>query len=220
MGFLSTDVGGKVATLEAMHRNGTLSPDLGYWAVDVDPDGSLYPMWSTNQVGDKWVNATTLPMLLVALPLYAVGGLFAAGLVPIAGTVAAALGARTLARRLGSDGVAAFWIVGAASPLTVYALDFWEHSIGVALMVWAVVGVLDASRSEGSWLPALGAGLLFGIAASMRQEALIYGFVSGLALGLRLLTAGRPLAMLARGAALIVGFGVAWQVNTHARERR
>ena len=38
MGFLSTDVGGKLATLEAMSRNGTWSPDLGYWAVDADPE--------------------------------------------------------------------------------------------------------------------------------------------------------------------------------------
>ncbi len=213
MGFLSTDVGGKLATLEAMNRNGTLSPDLGYWAVDADPDGSLYPMWSTKQVDDQWINVTTLPMLLLALPLYSIGGALAAGLVPLAGSVAAALGARTLARRLGGDGVAAFWIVGAASPVTVYALDFWEHSLGVALVVWAVVGVLDASRPEGSWRASLIAGLLFGLAAAMRQEALIYGFVSGCALGLRLLIGGRPVAMLVRGGALAVGFGASWMAN-------
>ena len=213
MGFLSTDVGGKLATLEAMDRNRTLSPDLGYWAVDADPDGSLYPMWSTAQVGDAWVNATTLPMLILALPLYSIGGALAAGLVPLAGTVIAALGARTLATRLGGDGTMAFWIVGAASPLTVYALDFWEHSLGVALVVWAVIGVLDASRPEGSWRPALVAGLLFGLAAAMRQEALIYGFVAGCALGVRLLSGGRLVATLARGGALTAGFVSAWVAN-------
>ncbi|MEM9464125.1 MAG: hypothetical protein AAGA90_02070 [Actinomycetota bacterium] len=213
MGFLSTDVGGKIATLEAMDRGGTLSPDLGYWAVDADPDGSLYPMWSTAQVEDQWINVTTLPMLLLALPLYAVGGALAAGLVPLAGTVIAALGARTLARRLGGDGVAAFWIVGAASPLTIYALDFWEHSLGVALVVWAVVGVLDASRPDGSWRSTLLAGALFGLAAAMRQEALVYGFVAGCALGVRLLVSGRPVAMIVRGGSLAAGFGAAWMAN-------
>ena len=213
MGFLSTDVGGKVATLEMMNRNGTLSPDLGYWAVEADPDGSLYPMWSTSQVDDQWINVTTLPMLLLALPLYAIGGALAAGLIPVAGSVITALAARTLAQRLGGDGVAAFWIVGAASPLTIYALDFWEHSLGVALVVWAVIGVLDASRPEGSWRAALGAGLLFGLAAAMRQEALVYGFVAGCALGLRLLSGGRVVAMLVRGGALSVGFVAGWTAN-------
>ena len=213
MGFLSTDVGGKIATVEAMDRNGTLSPDLGYWAEDADPDGSLYPMWSTAHVGDKWINVTTLPMLLLALPLYGIGGAVAAGLVPLAGTVVAALGARTLARRLGGDGVAAFWIVGAASPATVYALDFWEHSLGVALVGWAMVGVLDASRSDGSWRPAVLAGVAFGLAAAMRQEALIYGFVAGCGLGLRLLAASRPVATLVRGGALSAGFLAGWMAN-------
>lgn len=73
MGFLSTDVGGKLATPEAMQRNGGLSPDLGYWAESVDPDGSLYPMFSTQHVGDVWVNVTTLPMLVLAIPLYSIG---------------------------------------------------------------------------------------------------------------------------------------------------
>ncbi|MEM9200648.1 MAG: hypothetical protein AAGC53_03270 [Actinomycetota bacterium] len=213
MGFLSTDVGGKLATLEAMHRNGTLSPDLGYWAESADPDGSLYPMWSTTNVDGGWVNVTTLPMLLLALPLYSVGGAFAAGLIPLLGTVAAALGARALARQLGDDGVVVFWIVGVASPLTVYALDFWEHSLGVALVVWAVVGVLGASRTDGSWTSALLAGLAFGLAAAMRQEALIYGFVAGCALGVRLLLGGRPVAMLLRGGALTGGFALTWMAN-------
>ncbi|GJM37456.1 MAG: hypothetical protein DHS20C19_08230 [Acidimicrobiales bacterium] len=214
MGFLSTDVGGKLATLEAMERNGGVSPDLGYWAADVDPDGSLYPMFRTSRVGDTWVNVTTVPMLLLALPLYLLGGAVAAGLIPVAGTVAAALGARALARRLGADGTAAFWIVGAASPLTIYALDFWEHSLGVALMVWAVALALDASQPDGRARGAVVVGVLFGLAAAMRQEALVYGFVTGAALGTRLLVGGRLLGALARGGALLLGFAAAFAANS------
>ena len=212
-GFLSTDVGGKLASLEAMERNGGLSPDLGYWAEAVDPDGSLYPMFQTAAVENGWVNVTTLPMLLLALPLYLLGGPLAAGLVPLAGTVIAAFGARALARRLGGEGSAAFWIVGAASPLTIYALDFWEHSLGVALTVWAVVAALDASRPEGRTTGAIAAGLLFGVAATMRQEALVYGFVTGAALGVRLLVGGRLLHALGRGSAMVAGFGAAFVGN-------
>jgi len=31
-GYLGTDTGGKVATLQAMHEHGGLNPDIGYWA--------------------------------------------------------------------------------------------------------------------------------------------------------------------------------------------
>ncbi|NIS31732.1 MAG: hypothetical protein GWN79_25180, partial [Actinobacteria bacterium] len=219
-GFLSTDVGGKLATLEAMDRRGDLSPDLGYWAEDLDPDGSLYPMFSTAHVDDKWVNVTTLPMLYTALPLYRLGGAHLAGLVPLLGTVLAALGARTLARRLGGDGTLAFWVVGLASPATIYALDFWEHSVALALMVWAVVLVLDAVRVDtGGWQRAAVAGLLFGLAATMRQEAFVYGFVAGAALGVRLLLSGRPLTAVARGSAMLTGTALAIIGNTLLEDR-
>lgn len=213
-GFLATDVGGKVATVEAMDRRGDLSPDLGYWAESVDPDGSLYPMWSTSHVGDKWVNATTLPMIYLALPLYQAGGVHLAGLIPILGTLLAAVGAWRLARELGGDGTLAFWIVGIASPATIYALDFWEHSLALGLMVWAVILALESSRDERGLATALGAGLLFGAAAAMRQEALVYGFVTGAALGLRLLVSGRPLTALLRGVMMAAGAGAMVVLNT------
>jgi hypothetical protein len=218
MGFLSTDVGGKIATLEAMDRSGSLSPDLGYWAEAADPEGALYPMFSTAHVDGKWINATSLPMLLIALPIYKVGGALAAGLIPVLGTLLAAFGARALAQRLGrddqADGMTAFWIVGLASPATVYALDFWEHSFGLALILWAVAFVLDAAQGDGRARSALAAGLLFGIAAAMRQEALVYGFVAGGALGLRVLMSGRPIGTACRGAAMLAGLAIMTAANS------
>ena len=47
----------------------------------------------------------------------------------------------------------------------------------------------------------------------MRQEALVYGFVAGCALGLRLLFATGVATVIARGAALSVGFVSAWLAN-------
>ena len=63
------------------------------------------------------------------------------------GAVLCAFAARALARRLGGgDGWAAFWIIGLASPVAIYALDFWEHTLGLALMLWGVV--LSARRAR------------------------------------------------------------------------
>ncbi len=228
-GFLATDVGGKMATLEAMDRRGDWSPDLGYWAEDLDPDGSLYPMASTSHVGDTWINVTSLPMIFTARPLYAVGGGLAVGVIPLLGTVLAALAARSISRRLGGDGVMAFWLVGLASPATIYALDFWEHAPALALMMWGVVHAMDASEPDGSWRSALLSGLVLGLAAAMRQEAILYGVVIGAALALRLLLSGRFLTMLGRcvaygGAALtMVGANTLiewWVIGKSTRSTR
>ena len=74
-GYLGTDTGGKVATLETMaHHGGGLTPAVGYWAAKWDPSGSTCTaLYYTYQVGDRYLNVTTLPMIYAALPLYAAG---------------------------------------------------------------------------------------------------------------------------------------------------
>ena len=174
-GTLGTDTGGKLATLGAMDRNGTFDPDVGYWAADLDPRGDLHPLYYTSRVGDRWVNVTTLPMVLAARPLYAVGGERLILLLPMLGAAFAALAARALARRIGGgDGWWAFWAVGLASPLAVYALDFWEHAPGIALVLWGVVLLYDVVDGRAGWWAALGSGACFGAAFTMRTESLVY----------------------------------------------
>ena len=83
----------------------------------------------------------------------------------------------------GASGALAFWLVGLATPVAVYALDFWEHTLGTAAMLWAIVLLLDAAASarRGRWpawvLAGVGAAL-FGVAATMRTEALVYAVVT------------------------------------------
>ena len=175
-----SDSGGKLATLSSMEHRGTLDPDVGYWAERFDPSGALHPLLWTRHVGDRWMQATTLPMLEVAAPLYDVGGARLALLLPMLGAVFTALAARAVARRFGGGSEwAPFWAVGLATPVAIYALDFWEHSIGVALMVWGTIFLLDVVQRRAGWRGALAAGLLFGVAATLRTEALVYLVVSG-----------------------------------------
>ena len=179
-GTLGTDTGGKLATVVEMDRHGTFDPDVGYWAEDLDPSGHLHPLWYTSHVGNGWVNVTTLPMVLMAKPLYAAGGARAVVLLPMLGAAFAALAARALARRIaGGDGWWAFWTVGLASPIAIYALDFWEHAPGVALACWGVVCMYDVLEGRAGWRTALASGALFGAAATMRTEALVYAAVLG-----------------------------------------
>ena len=138
-GTLGTDTGGKLATLHMMERNGGLDPDVGYWAQRSTPRRAP-PAALHVPVGGKWVNVTTLPMLYAAYPLYRLGGDRAVLLLPMLGALLCAFAAAG-ARRVGSARrrLAAFWVVGLASPVAIYALDFWEHTLGLGLMLWGVV---------------------------------------------------------------------------------
>ena len=185
MGGLGTDTGGKVATMEVMaQRPLGLDPDLGYWAAEADPEAEFHGLFYTAVIGDRFVNVTTLPMLELGAPLYRIGGYRLALLLPMIGAIAAAFAARRLALRVGAEEDTAwkvFWVLGLASPLAVYALDFWEHAPGVALLLWGFVALLatvdEERRLRSLWWGTL-AGLAFGAAYSMRTEALVYGFVA------------------------------------------
>lgn len=213
-GTLGTDTGAKVYTLELMTERGSLRPEIGYWAEDLDPDGSVHPVYQTARTDDGWVAVTTLPMLLLAAPLYDLGGYRLALLLPMMGAVAAALAARALARRIdpASDGAIAFWVVGLASPVVVYALDLWEHALGMACVLWAVVlllRVLDGGSP--GW--AAGAGVLLGTGAVMRNEVLVYTLVTVGVGCVVLMLRRRLLRAVLTGIAAVVGFAAAFLSN-------
>jgi hypothetical protein len=206
-GYLSADTGAKVASLEAMGR-GADGPDLGWWAASVDPDGSLHPYYAVRPLEGRWVAVTTLPMLYVARPFYALGGYRAALVVPMVGGLAAALAAGGLARRLGQSPVEArraVWVVGAATPVAVHALELWEHAWGLALMAWGVVWGLDVIEGRRRLAAAFGCGAAFGLAFALRQEAMVYAAVTVGGLGWSAWRRGGVRAALGSLVALSVG---------------
>lgn len=217
-GFLGTDTGGKVATLEAMaQRPLGLDPDIGWWASSADPEAELHGLVYTVEESGRYVNVTTLPMVELGAPLYRVGGYRLALLLPILGCVACAFAARALARRLGAGDQRAwlaYWVVVVASPLTVYALDFWEHAPGVALVAWGVVALLDVLEGRPVVWRSLLAGAAFGAAFSMRTEALVYGFVATLVLVVTLLLQRSLTRALGAGALVAAGLGALVAANT------
>ena len=219
-GTLGSDSAGKLATLRVMSRNGSLDVDLGYWAAHADPTGALHPLYYTNLVGGKWVQVTTLPQLIAAYPLYRIGGERAVLLLPMLGALLTALAARALARRLsGGSGWLAFWVIGLATPVAIYALDVWEHSLGLGLMTWGAVFLLDVADGRGGWKAALAGGALFGAAATMRTEALVPLAVASAIACIAVLVRDRKIMRAAvRGAAIVAGAATALLVE-HALER-
>ena len=215
-GFLGTDTGGKVATVQVMSERGDFDPDVGYWAAPWDPDGRVHGLYYTSRLGDRYLQVTSLPMVLLARPLWDLGGYRATLLLPMLGGVATAFAARALARRLApGEGWTAFWVIGLASPVAVYALDLWEHSLGLALMGWAGVALFDAVERRPTWWRGLGAGLLFGAAAAMRTEAFVYAFAM-IGVACVAITFGRHRSLRAGalvGASAIAGLALAFGAN-------
>ena len=180
-GSLGTDTGGKLATVQTMTQRGVLDPTIGYWAERSDPTGSLHPLTYTSHLDGGWVNVTTLPMIVAAAPLAAIGGLRAVMLLPMLGGVLCAYAAAALAARLDSRARwPVFWIIGLATPVVIYATDFWEHSIGLGVLLVACVACFDLVWRRAGFATAVLAGACFGAAATMRTEALVYLVVAAL----------------------------------------
>ncbi len=181
-GSLGTDTGGKVATVDAMIERGDWNPSIGYWAEDLDLEGTVHPFFSTRRTDQGWINVTSLPMILLTRSLIGGFGEWAMLAFPIFGSLLACLAAGELGRHFGAPSWhLGFMAAATCSPIVVYGIDFWEHSMGLALMLWGAVGLvrsLENGRPNVVW--AAGSGLAFGLAATMRQEALIFGFVAGL----------------------------------------
>jgi hypothetical protein len=216
-GYLGTDTGAKVATVEEMAEGGTASPAVGYWAEEWDPDGTYHPLLDTVQNEDgEWINVTTLPMLVAAWPLYDLGGYRLALLWPMLGAVAAAFACRDVARQVDGDdaGWVAFWVTALASPMVIYALDLWEHSLGAALMVWAYAFLLRTVRGSRSWWPPIVAGLLLGASASIRTETFVAAFVFVAASCLFVAWRRRWSMAVAAGFLSVGGFAVTWTLNS------
>jgi hypothetical protein len=222
-GFLGTDTGGKVATLRVMAESGRFDPDLGYWAEEWDPDGRFHPLSNTSHFASgAWVNVTTLPALWLGWYLFDLGGYRAALLVPMAGSIAACFAGLALLRRLGASERHAWHgclLLGLGSPLAVYALDFWEHSLGVALAGWAAVLLVDVVAARRPAGPAAaGAGLLLGAAATMRTEALVYLGVAGLVL-VAFLLRRNTIQAVRSGAAMLIAAAVPVGANELVERR-
>ncbi len=215
-GYLGTDTGAKVITVDRMVEDGTSSPAVGYWAEAWDPDGDYHPLFDSRQNEDgEWINVTTLPMLLVARPLYDLGGYRLALLLPMLGAIGAAFAGRDLARQLGGDdeaGWISYWVIGLASPVAIYAVDFWEHAIGAGAMLGAVTLLVRVVRGAGP-VTAVGAGALLGASAAMRAEAFVVALVAVGAACLALLVRREVGRSVLTGALAVAGFAVPWVAN-------
>ena len=179
-GHLGGDTASKIAVLDAVDSGDRPQFDIGYWAAAEDSEARYHPLYYTTVVDGRYQQLTTLPMTWLARPLYDIGGSRLVLVLPMLGALLTAFGVRALAVRLGTlDPWPAFWLAALASPVAVYALDFWEHTLGLAGIVWGVVVLVDiVDHRRRAGIGGMWSGLAFGAAATMRTEAVAYAAVA------------------------------------------
>ena len=134
-----------------METHDNFDPDAGYWAAADDPQGRLHPLYDTRPVGSDAADDSTSrsrpckPMWRrFACPLWAPAGCGSRQVAPNARRRRIpwllALVKRTRAR----SPATVFWIIGLGSPVFLYSLDLWEHTLGLACMAWGIVLLHDA----------------------------------------------------------------------------
>ena len=140
---------------------------------------NFYFIW-----GERVHFAQPFAIALLSRPFILLGGDYGERVAPLlAGLVSVCLTAR-LAQALGAP---AAWLsvllAGLATPLLFYSLNFWEHTLAVALGLGALVLVLRPAHSPPpSARQFVLSGLLMGLAGVVRKELILCAFAAGLAL--------------------------------------
>ncbi len=177
-GFATGDAGVKLWQVQGMLRTGDLHAPLAYPGAIYDPEHQYSPFvepWSMWFEGQPYSEYTS-PFIWLSAPLYAVFDHAGLLLLPWLSGAAIILMTAWLAWRVRPDRWACLapLIAGLSSPLLLYSLEFWEHTPGAALAVFALVGVIKAvdSRRRALWL--MLSGMAIGLGLTMRAELYVY----------------------------------------------
>lgn len=206
-GFATGDGGVKLWQVQGILHSGDLNAPLDYPGAIYDPDHQYAPFvepWAMWYQGKPYTEYTS-PFIWASVPLYALFGHAGLMLLPwFCGMLLIVMSA-WLAWRVRPDRSAALApiVIGFGSPLLVYSLEFWEHTPGTALAVFALVGVIKAldSRRRAWWLIAAGAAI--GLSLTMRAELYVYPLA--LVIGLLFIRSARRLPLIRSTMWLAIG---------------
>lgn len=209
--MVSADEGAVLAQVEVLSTTGSWS--MANPVPEIDPSGRWFAIDLSDRSDDGYLPyAKHAAYPWIATHVFDVGGLWAVLLLSAVGTLAAAVLAALIARRISPRlDIATLWVVGLFSPL--FFDSFWviAHSIGAAfatLAVWSLLAVaMDQRRLT---LIPLAVGV--GGAVMFRSEGLLFGVAlagAGFLLATRPSLADRRLvagASALAGAMAIVGW--------------
>jgi len=192
--FWSPDSGARFAMIQNWLRHGSLT-SLTYDDAAVDPTGRLHPLPNYVFQGPKGFSVMYPPLFAglcgLAFRVWGFGGLT---VLPLAGGIAALWVTYLTAARLGLRCRAALpLLMGLGTPIVVYSVVFWKHSLIMLLAAATAYFLLRALQTKRLFF-AVAAGTTLGIGIWV-QELLLFLFAAILFTSLPLLreVAGRRL---------------------------
>jgi hypothetical protein len=216
-GFWSPDSALRFIQVQRLLTSGYRDFSIPYPAAALDPDGRYFPLgdWFHFRRNGRFYLAYSPYFSMLSAPLFRLFGFSGLLLIPALaalGTVWASYEAvRARAPELAGPAAA---VVGLATPLFMYGVVFWDHSLAVALAAGALLLLARAvsGPAERGW-DVVGAGALLGLGLWFRNE--MYAFAAAVILAW-IFTSGRSglrnLGLLLSGAAGPAG-GL-WVLNT------
>ncbi len=161
--FWSADSGARFAAIAEWRRGGSLT-SLPYGNAAVDPAGRLHPLQFYVMHGPRGFTLMYPPLFLwLCGQAYAVFGFGGLTLFPLLFGVGTLWVTYAIAVRLGLRCRAALPLVlGLATPLPIYAVVFWDHTLIMFLAAAATYLLLTGLQSGRLWLAVL-AGLTLGL---------------------------------------------------------
>ncbi|MBI5566738.1 MAG: hypothetical protein HY870_17695 [Chloroflexi bacterium] len=177
-GFATGDAGVKLWQVQGILHTGQLLAPIHYPGAMYDPEhlySPFVPPWFLWQNGQPYSEYTS-PFIWLSAPLYGLFGHAGLLLVPWLGGALIVIVAAWLAWRASPTRWAALVpiVIGVSSPLLIYSLEFWEHTLGTLLALLALAALIKANEAyrPTRWLIAAGAAL--GLSLTMRAELYVY----------------------------------------------
>ncbi len=160
-------MGVKLLQVEALVRSNFQSLALGYPGQSIDPSGAYFPITRlfAARVGGQWYAVFPPLFAILTSPFYLTLGHFGLYVLPMAGAIGVLYLSLLLARsaNLGAHEAYLPVAVGIGSPLFLYAVVFWEHSLAAMLCLAAFALTLRPLTGRRSQSVALLAGVLMGV---------------------------------------------------------
>ena len=181
--FFSSDVGLRYLQIQELVAQKGSTFAIRYPGRTVDPALAHVPYYYAYSVIDDQIHFNISPFFpwLTAFLVQHFGDI-GLSLLPALSSVAAALALYQLARLSGfSYAPLAFLVALFGTPLLFYGVVLWDHSLGSALAMWAVVGVATGMTNKGRYGYLLG-GIAAGLAVGQRPELYLFGVALGLGL--------------------------------------
>lgn len=175
----SVDTGAKWLQLDSLRwENGRFAFDIQYPNKQTDPTFLFahdYRGTSLLSIVNGQIHLRRLPLFpLLTLPFYRLLGVYGLYVLPALGGAFITIFTLSIVPR--AERRLNMWLLVAfASPVLIYSVLFWEHTLAVAITLGAVWWALRAPvmRWSTAW-QWMGIGFLFGLAAYLRLETLIF----------------------------------------------